>query len=235
MRTFPTSADVQGATYYYYPGRQIHYNLKTALTVHNFHSQRSIPCWAAYHGITGKYILNISFESYWVPIYTPGLRAAMWINCLAVGQKCRAIAGIEPGLSTRESSEHTMFLFIIICFTCYYCREFVTYKAHRPTVGHCTVYFAICKAHALYNTISRHTVYGSRHHGQRLAGQSQCKNFPLVILITVSLTGSNLWGSPVIYSNLCFLMFLQFVGWFFSNQLSLLLYQFLLHWWKGVI
>ena len=51
------------------------------------------------HGVTGKYILNISFASYWVRIYAPGSRVAMWINCLAEGQKCRAIAGIEPGLS----------------------------------------------------------------------------------------------------------------------------------------
>ena len=72
------------------------YNFKTALTVHNFHSQGSIPCRAAYRGVTGKYIHNISFTSYRVPIYTPGWRAAMWIKCLAEGQKCQALTGIEP-------------------------------------------------------------------------------------------------------------------------------------------
>ena len=66
MRTFPSRAYVQGATYYITP--VVGYNFKTALTVHNFHSQGSIPCRAAYHGITGKCILNISFASYWVPI-----------------------------------------------------------------------------------------------------------------------------------------------------------------------
>ena len=34
------------------------YNFKTALIVHNFHSQGSIPCRAAYRGVTGKYILH---------------------------------------------------------------------------------------------------------------------------------------------------------------------------------
>ena len=71
-------------------------NFKTALTVHNFHSLGSIPCRAAYRGVTGKYIHNISFTSFRVPIYTPGWRAAMWIKCLAEGQKCQALTGIEP-------------------------------------------------------------------------------------------------------------------------------------------
>ena len=31
----------------------------------------------------------------------------VFINCLPEGQKCRAIEGIEPGLSAGESSEHT--------------------------------------------------------------------------------------------------------------------------------
>ena len=39
---------------------------------------------------------QITFASYRVPIYTPGWRAAMWIECLAEGQKCRALKGIEP-------------------------------------------------------------------------------------------------------------------------------------------
>ena len=51
--------------------------------------------------------LNISFTSYRVPTYTPGSRPAMWINCLAERQKCRAIAGFELGLSALESSEYT--------------------------------------------------------------------------------------------------------------------------------
>ena len=40
---------------------------------------------------------QITFASYRVPIYTPGWRAAMWIKCLAEGQKVPGIDGIEPG------------------------------------------------------------------------------------------------------------------------------------------
>ena len=35
------------------------------------------------------------FASYQVPIYTPGSRAAMWIKCLAEGQKYRAMVGVK--------------------------------------------------------------------------------------------------------------------------------------------
>ena len=41
------------------------------------------------------------------PHLAPGSRAAMWIKCLAEGQKYRATVGFEPGLSTWESSGHT--------------------------------------------------------------------------------------------------------------------------------
>ena len=74
----------------------IGYNFKTALTVHSFHSQGSIPCRAAYRGIQANTYTTLSFISYRVPIYTPGWRAAMWIKCLAEGQKCQALMGIEP-------------------------------------------------------------------------------------------------------------------------------------------
>ena len=73
------------------------YNFKTAFTVHNFHFKGSIPRRAAYRGVTGEYILNISFTSYHGPIYTPWSRAAMWINCLAEVQMCWEIVGFEPG------------------------------------------------------------------------------------------------------------------------------------------
>ena len=65
-------------------------------------SPASIPCQAAYYGVTAKHILKISFASYRVLIYTPGARAAMWINCLAEGQKCWLIAWFEPRLSAWE-------------------------------------------------------------------------------------------------------------------------------------
>ena len=41
------------------------------------------------------------------PHLTPGSRAAMWIKCLAEGQKYRATVGFEPVLSAWESSGHT--------------------------------------------------------------------------------------------------------------------------------
>ena len=65
------------------------YNFKTAL---NFHSPGSIPCRAANHGATGKCILHIHTWIFCIlpgPHFTPGSRAAMWINCLAEGQKCQ--------------------------------------------------------------------------------------------------------------------------------------------------
>ena len=51
---------------------------------------------------------------------------------------------------------------------------------------------------------------------QRTAGQSPC------ILMAVPLTGSNLGGGggiPAIYADLCFLIFLQILGQFFSTNL----------------
>ena len=50
MRTYPSNEDVQGATYTIITP-VVGYNFKTALTVHNFHSQGSIPCRAAYRGV----------------------------------------------------------------------------------------------------------------------------------------------------------------------------------------
>ena len=44
-----------------------------------------------------------------IPIYTPGLRAEMWIPCLAEGQKYRPLVGFEPWPSWTwwESNVHT--------------------------------------------------------------------------------------------------------------------------------
>ena len=73
MRTYPSSAVVQPATYYYYPGRWIQY-FKAALTVHNFHSQGTIPCRATYGGVTGKYIHNIILH------ILPGTHLYTWVE-----------------------------------------------------------------------------------------------------------------------------------------------------------
>ena len=68
---------------------------------------------------------------------------------------------------------------------------------HLRSTLHCTV-----------QTQAR--VWAIWHRGQRLTGQLQCDNFPLAILIAIPLTGSNLRGSPTIYSSLCFLIFRSF-------------------------
>ena len=94
MRTYPSSEDVQGATYYYYPGRWIQFQDRTYSAQFPLPREHSLPSCLLWH--SGKYIHNISFTSYRVPIYTPGSRAAMWIKCLAEGQKCQALTGIEP-------------------------------------------------------------------------------------------------------------------------------------------
>ena len=49
--------------------------------------EHSLPGIAACDNGSGKF-KQLSVTSYQVPIYTPGSRAAMWINCLAEGQKC---------------------------------------------------------------------------------------------------------------------------------------------------
>ena len=94
MRTYPSSEDVQGATLYYYPGRWIQFQDRTYSAQFPLPREHSLPSCLSWR--SGKYIHNISFTSYRVPIYTPGWRAAMWIKCLAEGQKCQAWTGIEP-------------------------------------------------------------------------------------------------------------------------------------------
>ena len=88
MRTYPSSEDVQGTTYSYYPGRWIQFQDRTYSAQFPHQREHSLPSCPS-----GKYhILHIVP----VPIYTPGWRAAMWIKCLAEGQKCQALTGIEP-------------------------------------------------------------------------------------------------------------------------------------------
>ena len=94
MRTYPSSEDVQGATFYYYPGRWIQFQDRTYSAQFPLPMEHSLPSCLSWR--SGKYIHNTSFTSYRIPIYTPGWRAAMWIKCLAEGQKCQAWTGIEP-------------------------------------------------------------------------------------------------------------------------------------------
>ena len=65
-------------------------NIILALSMHLLNSLGSIRCWAAYMmALQANLIVTITFESYRVPIYTPGLNAAMWIKCLTEGQHCQ--------------------------------------------------------------------------------------------------------------------------------------------------
>ena len=69
--------------------------------------EHSLPGIAACDNGACKFKHNHLSHPTGVPIYTPGSRAAMWINCLAEGQKCMAIVRFEPGLSAWESSEYS--------------------------------------------------------------------------------------------------------------------------------
>ena len=96
----------------------IGYNSKTALTVHNFHSPRSIPCRAAYHGATDIHVLLNTYLSHptgFPFIHRPGLRAAMCqINCLAEGQKCRAMMVALVDIKIYACSIILLFILILL-------------------------------------------------------------------------------------------------------------------------
>ena len=88
------------------------FKLRTLLSCENSHSGLSpfpgeysaqLPFYRCAHANS----ITIPFASYWVPTYTPGSRAAMWIKCLAEGHKYWVMAGTEPGLSEWEMSAHT--------------------------------------------------------------------------------------------------------------------------------
>ena len=72
MCTYPSSEDVQGATYYYYPGRWIQFQDRTYSA--QFPLQGSIPCRVAYRGIQANtyttYILHI----------LPGTHLYTWVE-----------------------------------------------------------------------------------------------------------------------------------------------------------
>ena len=77
-------------TVYYYPGHWIQYQSCTMKCTF------STPWGAFWLGATSgvhtcHIMQQITFASYRVPIYTPGWRAAMWIKCLAEGQKVPGI------------------------------------------------------------------------------------------------------------------------------------------------
>ena len=80
MHTYPSSEDVQGATYYYYPGRWIQFQDRTYSAQFPLPRKHSLPSCLSWRYRQIHCIHNIFFTSYRVPIYTPGWRAAMWIK-----------------------------------------------------------------------------------------------------------------------------------------------------------
>ena len=66
------------------------------------------------------------FASYRAPIYTTEWRAAMWIKCLAEGQKCQALMETNPRPFDQESrvqsnilrhlhSTHSVCVTVFVC------------------------------------------------------------------------------------------------------------------------
>ena len=74
-------------TVYYYPGHWIQYQSCTQIAPSQLLGEHSGHAPFQSETLTCQIKRQITFASYWVPIYTPGLRAAMWIKCLAEGQK----------------------------------------------------------------------------------------------------------------------------------------------------
>ena len=86
-------------TVYYYPGHRTQSALSPLPGEHSSQSP--------FYRRTHANPTTIPFASYRVPIYTPGSRAAMWIKCLAEGQKYQATVGIKlRTLSVRVERSH---------------------------------------------------------------------------------------------------------------------------------
>ena len=82
-------------TVYYYPCHWIQYQSCTHSSPSQLPGQHS-----GQGAISGAHTCHIKqkimFASYQAPIYTTEWRAAMWIKCLAEGQKCQALMENEP-------------------------------------------------------------------------------------------------------------------------------------------
>ena len=94
-------------TVYYYPGHRIQNQFCTDSALSPLPREHSGQ--SPFYRRTHANSTTIPFASYRVPIYTPGSRAAnaMWIKCLAEGQKYQATVGIElRALSVRVQRSH---------------------------------------------------------------------------------------------------------------------------------
>ena len=70
------------------------FNINPALKVHLLNSLGSILARCYFRG---AHMPHHATNNVRILPGTPGWRAAMWIKCLAEGQKCQAWTGIEPG------------------------------------------------------------------------------------------------------------------------------------------
>ena len=123
---------------YYYPGHWIQYQSCTHSAPSQLPGEHSGQ--APLQGRTQSCHIKqqITFASYQVPIHTPGWRAATWIKCLAEGQKCQALTGIEPATlwsRVKGSIQYTTST-----------STYNTWLPHRPPslprVSHVTLHFA---------------------------------------------------------------------------------------------
>ena len=78
----------------------IGFRINSALRVHFLHSLGSIPASRHFYRRAQRQLNHNIVCILPGPHLTPGSRAAMWIKCLAEGQKYRATMEFEPGLST---------------------------------------------------------------------------------------------------------------------------------------
>ena len=130
MRTYPSSEDVQG---------NILLLPRSLDTISRPHLQctSSTPKGAFLAELpivacSGKYIHNTSFTSYRVPIYTPGWRAAMWIKCLAEGQKVPGMDGNRTRNPLIQSQGFTLTIYTNIQCACFKYECNYQAKVHCP-------------------------------------------------------------------------------------------------------
>ena len=90
---------------YYYPGHRIHTQFCTQSALSPLPGEHSGQ--SPFYRRAQCQLNHNSVRILPGPHLTPGSRAAMWIKCLAEGQKYQATVGFEPILSAWGSSSHT--------------------------------------------------------------------------------------------------------------------------------
>ena len=101
MCTFPSSAYVQGATYYYYLGRWIQFQDRTYSAQFPLPREHSLPiCLLVLWHYRQIHTQHIFFCILPGPhfIHLGGEQQCAWIKCLAEGQKCQALreSNLQP-------------------------------------------------------------------------------------------------------------------------------------------